>query len=78
MAQSFLVSSLSAHKNFNFLLRAVLKLFSVLTHPYPPFTDIHIEFPLMLTLLWPKKNRVSEVGQHSGQGPGGHLYASTG
>lgn len=30
---------------------------------------IHIEFPLMLTTLWPMKNGEREVGQHSGWGP---------
>lgn len=43
------------------------------TYPLPPsFTLtrlIHIEFPFMLTALWPLKNIVSEVGQYSGWGP---------
>lgn len=67
-------------KGYNFLqdcwavvnLSFVLIFFPPHSLTDPPFSltwFIHIEFPLMLISLWPVKNRVSEVGQHSDWSP---------
>lgn len=68
MAHSFPASSLRVLRIAgSFLFSSNLPL---LTSPPLTLTQlIHSESPLMLISLWPVKNRVHEVGQHSSWGP---------